>query len=317
MPEETWSLNEGLISDSAYLDMVKTILAEREAMLFDTLTQDDSELIVVVFVQTDRVSHMFYRGLDEQHPLHAAASNEARGAIEWIYGEADRIVGRTMNALGPDDRLVILSDHGFNPFRRSVNLNRWLVEQGFMTLKAGQPSSESLFSNVDWTRSRAYAIGLNGIYLNIKGRERLGIVRAEQIDQVASEISTKLRDFVDPDNGMPVVLSIYRAEELYSGNELKDAPDLIIGYAEGFRASWQTALGGVPMPIVEDNLKNWSGDHCVDPSLVPGVLFTSFPLNKQLRTIAEVPDLIRNSFLATSLATKSESSRGEIDVTQR
>ena len=296
MPEETWSLNEGLISDKAYLDMVRTILAEREAMLFDTLDQNDSELIVVVFVQTDRVSHMFYRGLDEGHPLHESSSNEARGAIEWIYEEADRILGKTMDQLAPNDRLIVLSDHGFNSFRRSVHLNRWLVEKGFMASRPGQPDSESLFSNVNWTRTQAYAIGLNGIYLNLKGRERLGVVRAEQVEQLKREIAEQLVDFVDPDTGAPVVLNVYDAADVYSGDETGHAPDLVIGYAEGYRASWQTALGGVPAPLVEDNLRNWSGDHCVEPTLVPGVLFTSFPLDSTVHSIGELPGLVRRSF---------------------
>lgn len=296
MPEETWSLNEGLISDTAYLDMVKTILAEREAMLFDTLEQNDSELVVVVFVQTDRVSHMFYRGFDEEHPLYESTSEEARGAIEWIYGEADRILGETMDKLGPDDRLVVLSDHGFNSFRRSVHLNRWLMDKGYMTARPGEPESESLFTNVDWTRTKAYAIGLNGIYLNLKGRERLGIVRDQEVDELKEELAEQLLEFVDPDTGAPVVTSVYRAEDVYAGDEVGHAPDLVIGYAENYRASWQTALGGVPGPLVEDNLRNWSGDHCVEPALVPGVLFTSFKLDSPLQSIGELPALIRRSF---------------------
>ena len=305
MPEETWSLNEGLISDQAYLDMVKTILAEREAMLFDTLDRNDSELVVVVFVQTDRVSHMFYRGLDDGHPLYESTSDKARSAIEWIYREADRILGKTMDQLSPADRLIVLSDHGFNSFRRSVHLNRWLVEKGYMASREGQPDSESLFTNVNWTRTKAYAIGLNGIYLNMKGRERLGVVRTEQVEQLKREIANDLRGFVDPDTGAPVVLNVYTAEEIYNGDEMKHAPDLIIGYAEGYRASWQTALGGVPAPVVEDNVRNWSGDHCVEPTLVPGVLFTSFDLDSPLQSIAELPQLIRQSYMP---------SKGGIDV---
>lgn len=297
MPEETWSLNEGLISDRAYLDMVRTILAENEAMLYDTLKRKDSDLVVVAFVQTDRVSHMFYRGFDEGHPLHATTSKEARGAIEWIYREADRIVGKTLGMLAPEERLIVLSDHGFSTFRRSVHLNRWLVEQGFMTLKSGQPPSESLFTNVDWARTKAYAAGLNGIYVNLQGRERLGVVRAGEVARVKQEISEKLRGFVDPVTGSPVVLNVYDAASIYEGGETGHAPDLVIGFAAGFRASWQTALGGVPAPLIEDNRKNWSGDHCVDPALVPGVLFTSFRMDGNLGSIAEVPELIRGSFL--------------------
>lgn len=296
MPEETWSLNEGLISDRAYLDMVKTILAEREAMFFDTLDRNDSELVVGVFVQTDRVSHMFYRGFDEGHPLYASTGAEARGAIEWIYGEADRILGKTMERLGPRDRLIVLSDHGFNSFRRSVHLNRWLEQREYMTAKPGQAESESLFSNVNWTRTRAYAVGLNGIYLNLKGRERLGIVRPAEAEQLKADLARDLLDFTDPDTGEPVVLTVYDADDIYDGTEIDDAPDLVIGYAEGYRASWQTALGGMPGPLVEDNDRNWSGDHCVEPSLVPGVLFTSFKPETEVNSISDLPELVRASF---------------------
>lgn len=296
MPEETWSLNEGMISDRAYLDMVRTVLAEREAMLFDTLDRKDSDLIVSVFVQTDRVSHMFYRGLDDQHPLYESTSPEARGAIEWIYTEADRILGKTMDQLDPEDRLIVLSDHGFNSFRRSVHLNRWLVENGYMTLKAGEPASESLFTNVDWTRTRAYAIGLNGIYLNLVDRERLGIVRSGEADTLKNELIEKLREFVDPESGVRIMNNVWSADDIYDGSEIKDAPDLVIGYGENYRASWQTTLGGVPEPLVQDNDRNWSGDHCIDPSLVPGVLFTSFELDANVKSIADLPALIARGF---------------------
>jgi predicted AlkP superfamily phosphohydrolase/phosphomutase len=296
MPEETWSLNEGMISDRAYLDMVRTILAEREAMLFDTLDRNDSDLVVAVFVQTDRVSHMFYRGLDEQHPLYESSSPEARGAIEWIYTEADRILGKTMDRLKPDDRLIVLSDHGFNSFRRSVHLNRWLVDNGYMTLKSGEPESESLFSNVNWTRTSAYAVGLNGIYLNLAERERLGIVRSGQVDALKNELIEKLKEFVDPESGARTVNDVWIADDIYDGSEVKDAPDLVIGYSEGYRASWQTALGGVPAPLIQDNDRNWSGDHCVDPALVPGVLFTSFALDEDVRSISDLPALIARGF---------------------
>jgi predicted AlkP superfamily phosphohydrolase/phosphomutase len=296
MPEETWSLNEGMISDTAYLDMVRTILAEREAMLFDTLERNDSELIVVVFVQTDRVSHMFYRGLDEQHPLFETTGEAARGAIEWIYGEADRILGKTMAAMNSEDRLIVLSDHGFSPFRRSVHLNRWLVENGYMAVEPGEPTSESLFSNVNWTRTKAYAIGLNGIYLNLVGREKLGIVRKDQVAELKRQLIEDLSRFTDPESSNPVISKVWAAEEIYQGQETDNAPDVVVGYAEGYRASWQTALGGMPARLVQDNDRNWSGDHCVDPAFVPGVLFTSFPLDEDVRSIQDLPALIASGF---------------------
>jgi hypothetical protein len=295
MPEETWSLNEEQISDAAYLDMVRTILGEREAMLFDTLERDDSDLIVAVFVQTDRVSHMFWRGIDPTHPMHDTTDEVGKDAIRWIYSEADRILGRTLDAMGPDDRLIVLSDHGFNSFRRGVNLNRWLVEEGFMTLKPGEPTADSLLSNVDWPKTRAYAIGLNTLFLNRKGREDLGIVRDEDVASLKQQIRERLLQLRDPMDGTTAVATVADADELYRNSRHTAAPDLIVGYAEGYRASWQTALGGVPQALIEDNNKKWSGDHLIEPSFVPGVLFTSFPLEAEVAWIGDVPGLVETT----------------------
>jgi predicted AlkP superfamily phosphohydrolase/phosphomutase len=275
MPEETWSLNQGHLDEGAFLDMVGTTLIEGEAMLHDALDRNDSELVIKVFVQPDRVSHMFWRGIDPGHPLHAESSVQARGAIEWIYRESDRIVGEVLDKLGPDDRLVVLSDHGFAPFRRAVHLNRWLLEHGWLALKDDAGESAPLFESVDWSRTRAYALGLNGVFVNRAGREAQGIVGADQARSVAEAIAAGLAGFTDAD-GSAVVRRSFHAGDIYRGASAEDAPDLVIGYAPGFRASWQTTLGAVPPVLVEDNSQRWSGDHCIDPDAVPGVLFTSF-----------------------------------------
>jgi predicted AlkP superfamily phosphohydrolase/phosphomutase len=316
MPEETWSLNEERISDQAYLEMVETILAEREAMLFDTLERNDSELVVHVFVQPDRVSHMFWRGLDPQHPLHEQTDERARGAVQWIYRESDRILGRVLEAMRPDDRLIVLSDHGFDSFRRAVHLNRWLAEEGYLALRPGQPSSETLFTNVDWARSKAFALGLNGIFLNLRGREALGTVRAEDAAALKREIAEKLQEFRDPETGEAVIQTTYDGGEVYAGRQTDDAPDLVIGYASGYRASWQTAVGGVPEALVEDNNRKWSGDHCIEPSLVPGILFTSFKPSNAVGSIADVPQLIRETMGLTGTIDEGRigPSRGAFDV---
>ncbi|MDX1568937.1 MAG: alkaline phosphatase family protein [Xanthomonadales bacterium] len=292
MPEETWSLNEGHISGEAFLEMEKTILAEREAMFFDALERADSELVMGVFVQTDRVSHMFYRGLDPDHPLYPETSEVERQAIDWIYREADRIVGRTLNAMGPDDRLIIISDHGFAPFRRAVHLNNWLRRAGFLVLKEGAAESGPLFSDVDWSRTRAYAIGLNGIFLNLAGREAEGIVDPKDAARLKAELAARLAEFRDPDLDQPVISRVFDGAEIYPGNANDDAPDLVAGYQRGYRASWQTSLGAVPPRLIEDNDRAWSGDHCIDPALVPGVFFSSHPLNETVSGIGDIAGLI-------------------------
>ncbi len=294
MPEETWSMNQGHLDEAAWLASVRTTLAEGEALLYDRLAQDDSDIIIETFVQPDRVSHMFWRGRDVLHPLHAESSELARTAIDWIYDESDRIVGEVRKRMRSGDRLIILSDHGFTHYRRNVHLNRWLLEQGYLALKPGASASEPLFASVDWSRSRAYALGLNGVFLNLQGREAAGIVAANEGSALLDEIAAAMSQWQDPANGERVILRAGKASDLYQGAATADAPDLVVGYNSGYRASWQTSLGGVPGTDIEDNRQLWSGDHCVASELVPGLLLSSFPIDQPLPGIAAVGALVRS-----------------------
>ena len=285
MPEETWSLNDGHLSDHAFLEVVSETLREQENMFYDALDRHDSDVVVSVFVQTDRVSHMFYRGIDPQHPLYGETNAEARDAIHWIYREADRVLGETMQRMGPQDRLIVLSDHGFAPFRRAVNINRWLAGEGLLVLKDGNLDSSVGFTSVDWSRTRAYALGLNSIYINRKGREAHGMIGEPEASQIKHQIIKNLPKLRDPDSGLLAIRHVFDGELLYPGNANNDAPDLVVGYEPGFRASWQTTLGGVPASLVDDNNEKWSGDHCITPEAVPGVLFTSFKPGAPLDSI--------------------------------
>ena len=288
MPEETWSLNEGHLSDHAFLDVVRTTLHEQENMFYDALDRRDSDVVVSVFVQTDRVSHMFYRGIDPQHPLHGETDAEARDAIGWIYREADRILGETLQRMASGDRLIVLSDHGFAPFRRAVNLNRWLADQGLLVLKDGEQVSDVGFAAVDWSRTRAYALGLNSLYVNRSGREGHGIVEDAEAAEIKQRIISTLPRLRDPESGLAVVRNVFDGALHFPGNANGDAPDLVIGYEPGFRASWQTTLGSVPATLVDDNDQKWSGDHCITPDAVPGVLFTSFETEIPLESIRDI-----------------------------
>jgi len=289
MPEETWSLNEEHISDAAWLEMEKTILAEREAMWYDTLDRNDSELVVGVFVQTDRVSHMFYRGIDPEHPRFEDTLPEHRDSIEWIYTEADRILGETMDRLAPEDELLVISDHGFAPFRKAVHLNRWLVDNDYLVLEDGKTESDVVFSNVDWSRSRAYALGLNGLFINRAGRESLGIVESDEVPALKRELASALESWNEAETGDSVVRRVFDGLEIYPGAEdNNETPDLVVGYQRGFRASWQTTLGAVPAALIEPNTQKWSGDHCIDPHLVPGVLFSTFKPDSDVLSIKDI-----------------------------
>ena len=294
MPEETWSLNENQISDEAYLEVIRTTLAEREAMWYTALEAHDAELAVAVFVQTDRVSHMFYRGLDKEHPLYRQTGEKARGAVQWIYQEADRVLGETLKRMDQEDRLIVLSDHGFAPFRKAVHLNRWLAQAGYLVFKPGEQGTDALFGGVDWAQTKAYALGLNGIFINQQGREPKGSVSVPETKALKAKIVEQLVNVTDPETGDSLVRQVFDRSDIYPGLANAEAPDLVIGYEKNYRASWQTTLGGTPQKLLEDNYQKWSGDHCIDPSLVPGVLFTSFPLSHEVDNIRDIPELILN-----------------------
>ena len=306
LAEDTWALNERVIDEQAFLEQTYLIHDERERMFFDALGKTRRGVCACVFDATDRIQHMFYRYLDERHPAlrlchpepfgcaqgklrEEPALSNAKGsrpgplsfpascvnAIENIYHRADDLVGRVMSRLGKNDVLLVISDHGFRSFRRGVNLNSWLHREGYLALKDGDSSSGEWFANVDWERTRAFAIGLAGIYLNRKGREERGVVTADEADALRREIAGKLSGLRDPDTGEVAINKAFEAAEVYSGPYIGEAPDLIIGYNDGYRTSWDGAVGKVNDVVFEDNTRSWSGDHCIDPALVPGVLFCS------------------------------------------
>ncbi len=273
MAEDTWALNEGAIDEDAFLKQAALIQSEREAMFFHALDHFRRGLVVCVFDTTDRVQHMFYRYLDPQ--TNSAANGKHALAIENLYRDMDRLVGDTMRRAGDDAALFVLSDHGFCAFRRGVNLNSWLFREGYLALKAGARESGEYFESVDWSATRVYTFGLSGLYLNLKGREARGIVAEDQADQLRLELIARLSGLRDSQSQTIAINHVWKASDLYRGPYLDAAPDLIVGYADGYRAGWDAATGKVTPRVFEDNVKAWSGDHCVDPQLVPGVLFSN------------------------------------------
>jgi predicted AlkP superfamily phosphohydrolase/phosphomutase len=193
-----------------------------------------------------------------------------------MYQRMDDLVGKTVAALDKDTVLFVLSDHGFCSFRRGVNLNAWLHRNGYLALRDGIASSGRYFEGVDWSRTRAYSFGLAGIYLNVRGREKLGTVKpGAEAEALKSELAAQLTNLRDPERDAIAIRKAYVTDALYKGPYLDAAPDLIVGYGEGYRASWDAAVGIVSADVFQDNTKAWSGDHCVDPALVPGVLFSN------------------------------------------
>jgi predicted AlkP superfamily phosphohydrolase/phosphomutase len=191
----------------------------------------------------------------------------------------DRIVGRTMSYLDRHAALFVLSDHGFCSFRRALNLNSWLQREGYLALQNGAKESGEYFDGVDWSRTRAYTFGLGGLYINQSGREAQGIVPPEGTPSLIEELRAKLAGLQDEQTGETAILDAYPSNEIYRGPYMNRAPDLIIGYAAGYRASWDAAVGKATAEVFADNNRPWSGDHCVEPALVPGVLFSNFPIS--------------------------------------
>jgi len=282
MPEETKALKSGVLSTPEFLEQARLTREENIRQLTYVLNRFDTGLLFYYFGHIDQVSHMLWRSMDPQHPAYTPEDAQYRTILEDLYSEIDHLVGTTLSRLQPDDLLIVMSDHGFTSWRRSFSLNAWLRENGYLSLRNPTLREDpGLLANVDWSRTRAYGLGLNGLYINVRGREAHGIVDPEVRESLASEIAQRLQTTVDPDTAERAISRVFRREDVYQldGSE-QLAPDLIVGYAKGTRSSDDSSLGMVTGKIFADNLSPWSGDHCMDPDAVPGVLLTSRALRK-------------------------------------
>jgi predicted AlkP superfamily phosphohydrolase/phosphomutase len=246
-------------------------MAERTQMFSNALEKTRRGVVACVFDTSDRVQHMFYRYL-VPGSWNGNPDSKHATAIEDLYQRADELVALAQKHVDEHTVLFVLSDHGFCSFRRGVNLNSWLLQNGYLFLNEGMTESGRYFKGVDWSRTAAYTMGLGGLYINLKGRESQGTVKpGVEAEALKRELIQKLTDFRDGAN--VAIRTTYAANALYKGPYLAEAPDLIVGYADGYRTSWDAAVGKVTTEVFEDNIKAWSGDHSVDPLLVPGVLF--------------------------------------------
>ncbi len=298
LAEDTWALNEKVINDDHFIQQCLDMDSEREAMFFDALDMVPRGLIACVFDGTDRLQHTFWRDIDERHPARPdPAVLGGRRVIEDLYRRMDDLVGRTIaRCQGEDTLLMVISDHGFGPFRRGVDLNRWLEENGYLTLHDGRRDEEHL-AGVDWSRTRAFAIGLAGIFINIKDKFAQGIVEpGADADRLREEIVARLTDLIDPESDESAVKRVYIATKFYRGPYRDNAPDLIVGYQRGYRVSWETAIGRTTDAVFHPNRKAWSGDHCVDPSLVPGILFCNYPVETAKPRLIDVAPTVLSCF---------------------
>ncbi len=298
LAEDTWALNERVIDEAAFFDQAMAFCDEREKMLFDAIEHTREGLVTTVFDTTDRVQHMFYRYLDPTHPANRdKESTEHKDAIQRVYTHVDGIVGKVLAQVGPDATVIVMSDHGFTNFRRGVNLNTWLRDEGYLALKEGHTTSGDWFEHIDWARTKAFSLGLTGMFINRKGREASGIVaEGDEYRALVKELCHKLEALVDPESGTKAVRAARAAFEVFDGPYRLDAPDILVGYEGGYRNSWSCATGSVTEVVFDDNTKSWSGDHCVDPAIVPGVFFCNRPLVHDDPHIMDIPYSILSCF---------------------
>jgi predicted AlkP superfamily phosphohydrolase/phosphomutase len=290
LAEDTWALNEEVLDDQAFLAQAYGNHEDRERMLFDALEKTRKGVCVCVFDTTDRVQHMFWRYLEDDHPAAREVPRDERPKIiEDLYQRMDDLVGRVIKQIDDETLLLVVSDHGFKSFAREVNLNAWLHQNGYLALKAGKTESRDWLEDVDWSRTRAYTMGLNGLYLNLRGRESHGIVEpGAEAEALKEELRSKLNGLVDPSSQRVGISGMFDCDAVYAGPYVENAPDLIVGYGNGFRASWDSVTGRVTGEVFRDNTKAWSGDHCVDPRLVPGVLFCNQKIEDEKPGIVDV-----------------------------
>jgi predicted AlkP superfamily phosphohydrolase/phosphomutase len=289
---DTSALNAEVVDDGVFLSDMNEIETQRRKMLFDRLAKPDWDLLIWVSTATDRVAHMFYRLIDPEHPRYDAALAARYGsAIEDEYKRMDATVAEVLKKLGPDDTLLILSDHGFHGYRRGLHVNQWLRQQGLLTLNddAAGSAREFLF-DVDWRKTKAYALGTGQVYLNRVGRERDGIVSDADAPQVLEQIKSGLLALRDKERGDgQVVAQVYVGREVFAGGRAADAPDLQIAFAEHYRTSWETILGGVPAEMFADNTKKWSGDHAAsDVADTDGILISNRTIAVPLAAIVDL-----------------------------
>lgn len=296
LAEDSWALNAKILNDETFLHQCLQADAEREAMFFDALDKVKRGLVVCVFDGTDRVQHTFWREIDAGHPADSD-SNRKEDRIEKLYQRMDEMLGRVLKKCdNKDTMLFIISDHGFNTFRYGVDLNRWLEEKGYLTLKEDGRGKQYL-QGVDWSRTKAYSIGLAGIFLNLKGRESQGIVDpGKEAADLRDEIAAKLKELIDPQRNCKAVNEVYNAMKVYTGPYKTEAPDLLVGFNTGYRVSWDGAIGKPTDEIFHDNVKPWSGDHCIDPALVPGVLFCNREITTDNPRLMDIGPTILDMF---------------------
>ncbi|MDP6580226.1 MAG: alkaline phosphatase family protein [Vicinamibacterales bacterium] len=299
LPEETKAFSEGIFSGREFWEQSQFVYGERRRALDHFLDTFEEGLLFFYFSSVDQGSHMLYHYADPEHPLYEP-DDLLQNGIATLYEEMDEALGRVLEAVDEDDdtTLIVMSDHGFSPFYWGVNLNTWLLEQGYVTLT--NPSRRTglpMFTNVDWSRTRAYAFGMGGVFVNLQGREPNGIVTpGAEYDQLLEELQQGLLAMVDERNGNSPIASVLETRDEFVGTHLELAPDLLIGYDRGYRYSWESPLGEFSDAVIVDNDDPWSGDHTNDHRLVPGVLLTNQRISLETPALQDLTVAVLDEF---------------------
>lgn len=297
IPQDTKAYSAGVFEPGEFLAQSRLVLAEDIEQYRYVLGQFERGLLFFYFGEPDQTSHMMWRPMDPVHPAYDAERDAPyANVVKDLYTTMDGLVGSTLDHMDSTTTLIILSDHGFASWRRAFHLNAWLRSQGYLAT-LHPDAEEGTLADVDWAHTRAYGLGLNGLYINVQGREAHGIVPAAERAALVQEIATKLRETIDPATGSPAITRTYRPEETYGGHDALDVgPDLIVGYAKGTRCANESALGGTQALLFTDNADAWSGDHCMDHTAVPGVLFSNRPLRKPAPRLQDVGAAVAAEF---------------------
>ena len=296
LPENYTALKEGAIDYKDFRSHSCAIHEKRKEMLFDLMENHESGFLFFYFCSIDLDSHMCWRCMDEKHPGHDPETMaEYKHFIRSLYEDIDGVVGELRSRIGDEDTLIIMSDHGFSPYYKSFHLNSWLVENGYAALKEEcDRESDTFFASVDWSRTRAYNLGFANIYLNVKGRDPLGIVDPGEADGLINEICSKL--MAERDGDKDIFLRMYRTREHYSGEALSRAPEIVVGFNRKYRNSDESSIGGYPDKVLEDNLGAWSGCHLMACELVPGILFSNKKILKKDPDLTDLTVTILNEY---------------------
>jgi predicted AlkP superfamily phosphohydrolase/phosphomutase len=288
MPEDTKALESGAISDDEFLAQADLIFEEERGLLTRELQTFQGGLLFHYFSVVDQVSHMFFQSALPSPPPRLAKYTKV---MPRLYGRIDEVVGQVLKAAPKDAIVLVMSDHGFAPYRYKVNLNTWLLRQGYLALR--EKAEPGALGHIDWSRTQAYALGLNQLFVNLRGREANGIVSGEDRAALLDRLTRDLESWIDDVSGGRVVAHTYRPP---AARHPERVPDLLIGFALGYRSSNSSAAGSPEPEMVAANKDKWSGDHCMDPPLVPGVLFSSRKLRETRATLVDLAPTILSAF---------------------